>query len=277
MTRSLRIFLLVSLCAGAAFGHWEPVGPGIDYQEFRLRGIRAYVARIDLADDRIRLVATDERDRGLTTSDWAAGAKAIVAVNADFFDANRQPVGLAIGPCGRWNGTEDTAREGVVAAGAGRVEVHEQAGVLEPVPDWVETAVSGWPLIVESCDALDAGSLPGGDAFTRSPHPRTAVGLTAEGRWLFLVVIDGRREGVPGVTLARLAEFMQSELGVCRALNLDGGGSSTMVVNGEVRNEPSDGRERPVANHLGVVLEADHPGCRSDQAPLRPRPLSERK
>ena len=81
--------------------------------------------------------------------------------------------------------------------------------------------------------------------------PRTAVGITATGG-VILAVVDGRqaRHSV-GLTLPETAEFMR-ELGAQSALNLDGGGSSTMVIGGEVVNRPSDGRERPVSNALLV-------------------------
>jgi uncharacterized protein YigE (DUF2233 family) len=84
-------------------------------------------------------------------------------------------------------------------------------------------------------------------------HPRTAVGTTRDGR-LLLVVVDGRQgKYSAGMTLAELTTLM-TRLGAENALNLDGGGSTAMVVNGRVVNRPSDpGGERPVANALGVV------------------------
>ncbi len=84
--------------------------------------------------------------------------------------------------------------------------------------------------------------------------PRTAVGVTKEGK-LLLVVIDGRQPGVSiGATLWETARLML-ELGAVDALNLDGGGSSTMVVQNKVVNAPSDGRERPVGNALVVRVK----------------------
>lgn len=84
-----------------------------------------------------------------------------------------------------------------------------------------------------------------------SRAPRTAVGVTAEGEVL-LVVADGRRERESvGLTLQELAEWML-DLGAVEAMNLDGGGSSTMVVDGMLLNKPSDGKERAVASALLV-------------------------
>jgi len=96
------------------------------------------------------------------------------------------------------------------------------------------------------------------------PNPRTAVGLSRNGRWLTLMVIDGRQSGFSeGVTFPELAELLLS-YGVHNGANMDGGGSSAMVIRGfdgkaRVLNSPIDmgqpGRERQVANHLGLLVK----------------------
>ena len=78
------------------------------------------------------------------------------------------------------------------------------------------------------------------------------MGLSRDRRTLLILVADGRREGVPGLTLPELAAVMV-EAGACTALNLDGGGSSALWLRDRIVNRPSDGFERKVANHLGVV------------------------
>jgi exopolysaccharide biosynthesis protein len=94
--------------------------------------------------------------------------------------------------------------------------------------------------------------------------PRTAVGTNRNGRFVFLVVVDGRQPFYSeGATFTELAELLQ-ELGAFYAMSLDGGGSSTMVIEGEdgkpiIINSPIDSyipmRERPVANHFGVFIK----------------------
>lgn len=81
--------------------------------------------------------------------------------------------------------------------------------------------------------------------------PRTAIGITATGKVL-LVTVDGRSRANPGMTLPELAALMV-RLGARDAMNLDGGGSATMVVGGRVVNDPSDGAERAIASALLVV------------------------
>jgi len=111
---------------------------------------------------------------------------------------------------------------------------------------------------------LVAGGKPADGLDDTDTHPRTAIGYSKNGRILYLVVVDGRQPLYSeGMTLAELANLMIS-LGAQFAMNLDGGGSSTMVVEGpdgqpHVLNSPIDnyipGRERPVANHLGIFVE----------------------
>ena len=88
------------------------------------------------------------------------------------------------------------------------------------------------------------------ERYIHGRHPRTAVGFPADGKGLILVVVDGRQPGLSsGVTLPELTDLMQSQ-GAHEAYNLDGGGSSTMVVGGETLNSPSDGRERLCSDAL---------------------------
>ena len=77
---------------------------------------------------------------------------------------------------------------------------------------------------------------------------------------MYIVVADGRREGVPGLTLPELATFMD-EIGACVAMNLDGGGSSAMWVHDTIVNQPSEGVEREVGDHLAVIASSDFHGC----------------
>jgi hypothetical protein len=97
----------------------------------------------------------------------------------------------------------------------------------------------------------------------RLMHPRTAVGIDADTNRLLFLVVDGRTSASRGLTMVELANMMTA-LGAENALNLDGGGSSTMysrTLTGEmgILNEPSDGHERKVANGLGIFYDAPFP------------------
>src|SRR5690606_23184981 len=93
------------------------------------------------------------------------------------------------------------------------------------------------------------------DALVFNRHPRTAVGINQDTSKLYIIVVDGRQVTSAGMTLFELADYMLS-IGCYNAMNLDGGGSSTMVVRGEIENSPSDGIERDVANALMVISTA---------------------
>lgn len=94
--------------------------------------------------------------------------------------------------------------------------------------------------------------------------PRTGIGITEDGTVL-LVVVDGRRAGWSiGPTLAEFAQIML-DLGAVKAMNLDGGGSSQMIVDGEIVNQPADDVERGITNAV-VLLDGPDPG-----EPAKPR------
>jgi len=91
----------------------------------------------------------------------------------------------------------------------------------------------------------------------RARHPRTAVGISQDGRYLVLMTIDGRQPGYSnGATLAEAAAWLK-KFGSYHGLNLDGGGSTTLVIEGvnglpKLINRPAGATQRLVANHLGV-------------------------
>ncbi|MEU6531325.1 phosphodiester glycosidase family protein [Streptomyces sp. NPDC046928] len=110
-------------------------------------------------------------------------------------------------------------------------------------------ALGGYPVL------SDGRPLPGLD--DRTSAVRTAVGVADGGRRVVLLALDGAPAYRTGLTIAEVAAVMR-KLGAVHAFSLDGGGSSTLVARApgaqavSVRNHPSDGAERPVANGIGV-------------------------
>ena len=92
-------------------------------------------------------------------------------------------------------------------------------------------------------------------------NPRTALGISEDSKTLYMVTVDGRQESSIGMTQTELAEFLKS-INVYQAINLDGGGSTTMVSQGlgeselSITNNPSEGTLRSVINALGIVSTA---------------------
>lgn len=260
MIRKTLLFTLLVL-SQVACSHWTDSAPGVDYRHFSRGEIDAHVTRIDLDDPSLKIVVSAPSARGMTVAEVAGSLDAIVAINGDYFDEEHNPVGHSVGLCGAWESAGSARRQWVVGFADGRAEITHPEALDEPLPVWMEYAVSGWPLLVDRCRVITSAELPGSDSFTRAPHPRTAIGIAANGTDVYFVVADGRREGVPGMTLEELGTFMRDELGVCSALNLDGGGSTEMVLHDVIVNQPSDGHERRVGNHVAVVQRSFTPRC----------------
>jgi len=143
------------------------------------------------------------------------------------------------------------------------------------VPDLLnaKTAVSGGPLLLRNGKPQKIRAAPDA-AYEFSTmlerHPRTAFGWND--RFFFLVQVDGRQKDLSlGMTLDELSGYL-ARLGCTEAVNLDGGGSSTLWFAGKVRNSPCDGYERDIANSLIVLRKksdaGENPISTSAAAPL---------
>jgi exopolysaccharide biosynthesis protein len=135
-------------------------------------------------------------------------------------------------------------------------------------PAGSHAAFAAGPMLLEQGQrrpllARDASQQPNEQGVARyysQPQPRTALGVNVDASRAWMVVVDGRQSGYSeGITLPELTALL-IELGAHDALNLDGGGSSTLVLEGRVANSlihtAIPGRERPVANHFGVRAAA---------------------
>jgi hypothetical protein len=116
--------------------------------------------------------------------------------------------------------------------------------------------IGGWPQILRDGRNVvgEAATVEG--TISRNAemrHPRTAVGFSRDSTMLYLLTVDGRSESSGGMTLGELADMMR-KLGAWQAMNFDGGGSTTMVIDGLLVNKPSDKEgERAVGNALIIV------------------------
>ncbi|MEM7674381.1 MAG: phosphodiester glycosidase family protein [Myxococcota bacterium] len=253
---------------------------GVEYLRYRVDApVRqmVHVVRVDLAQPGVRVMVTpgaSVESKSIETSSvarWPIGARKTteflaefdqqIAVNAGFFYEcwSSGPFhyyprsGDGVGLVGRSValGTEYSPHDPSTQTlwfFEGRAEVTDE---FRAAP----FGVSGYPLLIE-------GKIPPAVVRTRGRHPRVAAGVDSKGRTLIFVVIDGRAPFYSeGATLLELAERMRQEGGF-DAINLDGGGSSTLVrrdtrgapeiVNLPVHGRMPSGFERPVANHIGI-------------------------
>lgn len=245
--------------------------------------------KLDLSDPRVHVIMSlaDDRDpdgpgpavgRLDTIVSAAAKQDLEIATNASYFRvtgsrvAQGKKVGYFVGNGGYPAGflmcdgkllgspDKEALRSALVIHDDGRVTIEPKLDVLPPT---ARHAVSG------SSKILTSGELTPPEK-DEARHPRTAVGVSADGKTMVILAIDGRRPTVSrGTTLAETAVFLK-EFGASEGINLDGGGSTTMVVKDAVTgahaivNKPSEvyalvpaveSVQRPVVDVLGVQID----------------------
>ncbi len=237
-----------------------------------------FIARVDLTDPDVTVRVSrggadpdgdDEFQTTLQTpSTIAARENFEVAVNGDFFIAKKtvdiegEKSGYVTGKWAKAVGPALT--DGLLWAPPVEIrpvfmiDDNHRARIakFQNLPANARQVIAGSDILLQDGQTVVAPE----SGFSKTRHPRTAVGLTDDGKTMILVVVDGRsKERAIGMSLAELTVLMR-DLGCRDALNLDGGGSSELLVRDpqsgqlQVRNRPSDGRERAVANVLGVTI-----------------------
>jgi uncharacterized protein (TIGR03382 family) len=239
--------------------------PGVTHTVYSdaTKPLYAQLVAVDVTSQEIHLYATQSPERGQTVSGFAQCAKGVagcvtsdVAINGDLFaPVGFVPDGLAIGDAKAWPDASDNNVEGWFAFG--RPMDVNQVGLAAPMdpmtpPATTEGAVGGRALLVHGGQAQTSFDVSDPTEPFRSA-PRTAVGIDANGHILYLAVVDGDQASSAGMTAAELAQWLLDN-GASEALELDGGGSSSLYIKkeGGLVSSPSDGVERQVANHLGI-------------------------
>ncbi|MCS6976913.1 MAG: phosphodiester glycosidase family protein [Gemmatales bacterium] len=247
-------------------GDWQPVFRGIDLLRLEARQPRlmhGYVLRIDLQAPGIRFLATpDNGDKpghtdGLKTSTFLSRFGCQAAINAAPFSPIHAEEGLpqTISGLTISQGKEVSPPDPKFPALLIRKGLRVQIAAPPFDLTEVETAVAGFQIVLKNGQIITEG---------RDVHPRTAAGISSDGRYLFLLVIDGRQPGYSlGATTREIGEWLKA-LGASDGINLDGGGTTTLVLadpDGKPRivNRPIHagipGRERVSASHLGVFAD----------------------
>ena len=218
----------------------------------RVENTTVYVADVQIADISLLKTAlagnTYARNLTETTSVQAANAGAILAINGDYYGAQERGYVLRNGVLYRASAQSGTDALVIGADGNFRIITEGETSADTLVREGAWQVLTFGPALVKDGQVTVSSSDEVGRAMTSSP--RTAIGQISEGHYL-LVVSDGRTEESAGLSLRQLAELMQS-LGAQIAYNLDGGGSSTMVFQGRVVNNPTTNgrsiRERSVSD-----------------------------
>jgi exopolysaccharide biosynthesis protein len=298
MCRRRLILLLTLLCAPLSRAEFPTTNPyqAIEYHhELLANPVESiYIVTVDLTDPRVSIrispAGPDPDGPGpwettlMPVRDIAAREHFDIAINASFFAVNRSNLA-----------EEKAETSGIAATTLPSQKIGYIAGAWAKDIGWSMTdgklwssPSNNWPIFYITADNAakidqpekipsDARQIVAGNCLLlkngqpAAPfagamavrHPRTAIGLNRAGTKLVLLTIDGRRPlSAWGMTGPELADEMQ-KLNCWTALNLDGGGSTTLIMRDpqtselKLLNQPSDNRERPVGDAIGITIRAD--------------------
>lgn len=231
---------LSSTAAVVSTNTYQDENISITITEYREYETSIYVADITISDISLlqSAFANDTYGKNIkaTSSTIAESVNAILAINGDFYGARTSGYVIRNGVLYR-DTMVSSDQEDLVIYADGSFEIITE-GLISAQSLLDNTAVqvlsfgpgliSNGTILVDSNDEVDQ---------SMTSNPRTAIGIIDANHYVF-VVSDGRTSASTGLTLLELATFMES-LGVSDAYNLDGGGSSTMVFNGTVVNNPT--------------------------------------
>lgn len=213
-----------------------------------------YVAEVWLSSAQYLKTAFAENSYGKNvtakTSEIASQCEAILAINGDYYGARESGYVIRNGVVYRDYGSGSTDILCIYADGSFGITNSTEASAQELVDSGVWQAFSFGPGLVENGEITVDQNTEVGKAM--ASNPRTAIGQISELHYVF-VVSDGRTDQSEGLSLYELATFLQS-LGVKTAYNLDGGGSSTMVLMGEVINNPTTGGSRTKERSVSDIV-----------------------
>lgn len=279
--------LLISIPVVGAFWYTHRPRPdnetrllfdGITYQRDVRNDPRpmiVHIVTVDLTNPRIQFLVTPDSEiagytlPARTTSQFLEDFGLQIAINGDFFDPWRDygpwdyypHTGEGVNTRGLSASIGDVYTDGFMAGNAYStlyISADNRVSFNAPIGE-IYNAISGYLMIVREGQMTIS---PNRDvSYKTTPHPRTVVALNRDETQLIFVLVDGRQPNYSeGATLYEVAQLVM-DYGGYTALNLDGGGSVTLAVQGEdgtseLLNSPIHGRipgrERPIANHLGV-------------------------
>lgn len=268
------------------------IHPGIRYEQRDVAAThpaRAHIVAIDLRQTGLHFgVTAADTSKGMeqvawTTSTYLARRHAQLAINGGFFSPWK---GGSTGQDDYYPHEGDPVNASGALISDGRVVSpieslkpdrinamlcfkRSQAEIVDGqmCPEGFTDGVAAGPRLLS-----DGKAPPLTSEFATTPHPRTAFGISASRERAWIVTIDGRQAGSKGMSLPDLAALFAS-LGAADAINLDGGGSTTLVMEDDdgtakILNRPIQtgvvGKQRPVANHVLVFIPHTHASPKQD-------------
>ena len=227
-----------STSSGTVIGTYSDNKSKITVTQYRAYDSNIYVADVEVTDGTSILSAFANNTYGRnitdTTSDMAEENNAVLAINGDYYGARQSGYVIRNGVVYRNQGSNG---EDMVISKDGSLSFISESDTTTDslIQKQAWQILSFGPVLVENGEIAVTENDEVGMAM--ASNPRTAIGTVAKNHYLF-VVSDGRTSESAGLSLYELANFMKS-LGATNVYNLDGGGSSTMVFQGEVVNNPT--------------------------------------
>lgn len=227
-----------STSSGTVIGTYSDNKSKITVTQYRAYDSNIYVADVEVTDGTSILSAFANNTYGRnitdTTSDMAEENNAVLAINGDYYGARQSGYVIRNGVVYRNQGSNG---EDMVISKDGTLSFISESDTTTDslIQKQAWQVLSFGPVLVENGQIAVTENDEVGMAM--ASNPRTAIGTVAKNHYLF-VVSDGRTSESAGLSLYELANFMKS-LGATNVYNLDGGGSSTMVFQGEVVNNPT--------------------------------------
>jgi exopolysaccharide biosynthesis protein len=253
---------------------------GIIYTQY-ITNDRVIVHVLEIEPDYFNIIAKKASSKSLDTVENIANqVNAVAAINGGFFSRNKERLGCPLGILKieyKWYSIPTRARGAIGWSNEERQVLFDQVLTYEsynhdisviPQSNPCYTHETNWEsatYIVGGCPILIRNSKQITDFscektisnFLYKKHARTAIGILENGHFIF-VVVDGTHHyffSNKGMTIPELQQFLQS-IGCVEALNLDGGGSSTMVINAEVINTPCGEEYDGKGNYVRSVSDA---------------------
>lgn len=248
-----------STSSGTVIGTYSDSKSKITVTRYRAYDSNIYVADVEVTDGTSILSAFAKNTYGRnitdTTSDMAEENNAVLAINGDYYGARQSGYVIRNGVVYRSQGSNG---EDMVISKDGSLSFISESDTTTDslIQKQAWQVLSFGPVLVENGEVAVSENDEVGMAM--ASNPRTAIGTVAKNHYLF-VVSDGRTSESAGLSLYELANFMKS-LGATNVYNLDGGGSSTMVFQGEVVNNPTTNgnkiSERAVSDILYIGMSS---------------------
>ena len=211
----------------------------ITLTEYQVDGTTVYAADIQLSSASYLKTALAKSTYGKnvteTTSEMAENNNAVLAINGDYYGAQEKGYVLRNGVL--YRSTAEKGQEDLVIYEDGSFEIirEEEITAEELLEKGAVQILSFGPALITDGEVSVTENDEVGRAM--ASNPRTAIGIIDDLHYVF-VVSDGRTDESQGLTLYQLSQFMES-LGAETAYNLDGGGSSSMVFQGDLVNNPT--------------------------------------